>query len=107
MAPGGQGGRQAALCLVLAGGAARPGGIFSLLDHVRCPEPVAFQETPGVGLKGVMTWDQGAVRKLLHVNVGVWVEPGAFSEDLPPEKERGLNVDLSKAGSSLLSLLGW
>lgn len=42
---------------------------------------------------------------LLHTQT--WVEPGAFSEDLPPEKERGLNVDLSEAGSSLLSLLGW
>lgn len=76
MTPGGQGGQQAALCLVLAGGAARPGGIFSLLGHVRCLEPMTFQETPGVGLKGVMTWDQGAVRKLLHVDVGVSCIPG-------------------------------
>ena len=71
-----------------------PGGMFSLLSQVRRPEPVTCQETPGVGLKGVMTWDSGRSEEaasggcwgLLYAQI--WAEPGAFSEDLPPEKER-------------------
>lgn len=107
--------RRATGCLVFGSGRRRCSSWRHFLSAGSCEVPGAHDVpgNPRCGFEGCDDLGPGSSEEaasrgcwgLLHT--GTWAEPGAFSEDLPPEKERGLNVDLSKAGSSLLSLLGW